>query len=79
GTALRHKGRVLVAADQPLSSTLAVRLNRTDRTIEISGNAARAGGRNLRLAAPWARKATVAGQPVPLARKGDLVTVAALQ
>jgi hypothetical protein len=79
GTTLRREGDILLAAGKRLSSTVAVRLNRTDRTIEITGPVAEADGFPLHLAAPWARKATVAGQAVPLVRKGDLVTVAALR
>jgi hypothetical protein len=80
GTRLNHgKNTTLLAADQALSSTLAVRLDQAHRTIEVSGPAAKPGGGSLHLAAPWARTATVAGQATALARHGDLVTVAALQ
>ncbi|GAB2854701.1 hypothetical protein GCM10022221_62760 [Actinocorallia aurea] len=78
GTALRKRGKTLLAAGQALSSTLAVRLHQGDKTIEVTGPAAKPGGLPLHLAAPWAREATVAGQRVPIKRNGDLVTIAAL-
>ncbi|MFJ4616616.1 heparinase II/III family protein [Streptomyces sp. NPDC088812] len=79
GTTLQQGKSDLLAADRALNGTLAVRWNTRDKTIEVSGTAAVAGGANLCLAAPWARSATVAGQAVPLTRKRDLVVVAALR
>ncbi|MGW1818227.1 hypothetical protein ACWCQM_32255 [Streptomyces sp. NPDC002125] len=79
GTTLRQGRSTLLTADQALEGTLAVRLNRRDKTIEITGTAAEAGGANLWLAAAWARGATVAGQTVRLVHKGHLVSVAALR
>ncbi|MFD0476406.1 hypothetical protein ACFQ0B_55425 [Nonomuraea thailandensis] len=78
GTLLRQGRRTLLATAEPLVSTLAVRLDPARRTIEIAGPAAKPGGRPLHLAAPWARTATVAGQKVPITRKGGLVTISAL-
>ncbi|MGW0785653.1 heparinase II/III family protein [Streptomyces sp. NPDC002913] len=79
GTTLRQGRSALLTADQALDGTLAVRLNKRDKTIEITGTAAEAGGANLCLAAEWARSATVAGQTVRLVRSGHLVAVAALR
>ncbi|GAA2212528.1 hypothetical protein GCM10009850_079900 [Nonomuraea monospora] len=79
GTLLRQDRRTLLAADEALPTTLAVRLDQVKRTVEIAGPAAEAGGRPLHLAAPWARTATVAGQDVPITRKGGLVTIPALR
>ncbi|MER6085884.1 heparinase II/III family protein [Streptomyces sp. NPDC001833] len=79
GTTLRRGGQTVLAAGRTLNGTLAVRLDLRDKSIEVTGTAAESGGADLRLAAPWARSATVAGQSVALTRKGDSVVLSALR
>ncbi|MGW4780914.1 heparinase II/III family protein [Streptomyces filamentosus] len=79
GTALRQGAQTVLAADRPLTSTLAVRLNPRRGTVEVTGPAAEAGGRALHLRAPWARSATVAGEPVHLRKTRGMVTLRALK
>ncbi|MCG7205700.1 heparinase II/III family protein [Streptomyces arenae] len=78
GTTLTEDGKDLLSAGGTLNGTLAVRLNTRDKTVEISGTAARADGAELVLKAPWAREVTVAGKSVSVARKRGTIVVAAL-
>ncbi|MFI1093959.1 heparinase II/III family protein [Streptomyces sp. NPDC020917] len=78
GSSLQQGGRVVAAADAPVNALLAVRLDPIAGTVDVTGPAARPGGGPLRLAAPWARTATVAGETVPITHEPGLITLPAL-
>lgn len=77
GTTLRHGTDPVLAADRPLG-TVALRWDRSARTVELAGPGVVAGGDPVRLCTPWADRVTVAGTPVPFTAAGDVLTVDAL-